>query len=621
MCGICGIVTSKENDNSHTLRKMNDELLHRGPDDSGYYETESNNYYIGLGHRRLSIIDLSTGHQPISNEDGNIQIVFNGEIYNFHELRKDLIEKGHIFSTNSDTETILHAYEEYGESCVELLRGMFAIAIWDNNSKKLFLARDRFGVKPLFYYYKNETFVFASEIKSLLKFPDLQASLREESLPEYLFYRYMPAPFTMFNDIKKFMPGTIALWSDGNLVESRYYTPYDSNIKNKKVIPEKPVEKFLSLLDESVEIRMISDVPFGAFLSGGLDSSSIVALMSKHSSLPVKTFTIAFSEDAYSEESYADLISKKFKTEHSVLTVTPDHLMDELPKLIRFRDAPVSEPADIPIYMLSKYAAQSVKMVLSGEGSDEMLGGYPKHAYESLGTFYRYIPELLRHGMIEPLIKSLPYRFYRWKTAIINLGINDQDERFVRWFGSLTKKEVSQLLGIQSINWNENQIQFSSNNLNSPLRKLLFFDQTSWLPDNLLERGDRMTMAASIEARMPFMDHKLSEYVSSLPDSYRVKGMKSKWILKEAMRDILPNSIIDRPKVGFRVPVNEWFKGPMKDFLYEHLTGTNSLTEKFYSRNKVFGLLDEHTRGRQNHEKILWCLLNLEMWCREYKVL
>jgi len=621
MCGICGIITSGQHGNSQTLKKMNDELLHRGPDDSGYYEIKSDQYYIGLGHRRLSIIDLSTGHQPMTNENGTVHIVFNGEIYNFHELRNGLIKKGHFFSTNSDTETILHAYEEYGESCVELFRGMFAFAIWDNNRKKLFLARDRFGVKPLFYFYDNDSFVFASEIKSILSFPGYKASLREESLPKYIFYRYMPAPFTMFDGIIKLMPGTIAVWSEGNFVESRYYTPEDHKVPVKGILHDNPIKSFLSLLNESVKIRMISDVPFGAFLSGGLDSSAIVALMSRHSELPVKTFTIAFSENTYSEASYADIIAEMFKTEHSVFTVTPDHLMNALPQLVRFRDAPISEPADIPIYMLSTHAAKSVKMILSGEGSDEMLGGYPKHKYEKLGSFYRYIPELFRHSMIEPFVKILPYNFYRWKTAVINLGISDPDERFVRWFGAFTKKEVNQLLGIHMMDSNKKEIQFSSDEMNTTLRRLLFFDQTSWLPDNLLERGDRMTMAASIEGRMPFMDHKLSEYVSSLPDNYRVRGMKSKWILKEAMRGILPDDIINRPKVGFRVPVNEWFKGPMRDFLYDHLTGTNSLIKKLYSIEKVLELLNEHTSGRQNHEKILWCLLNLEMWCREYKVL
>ena len=585
-----------------------------------FYEaaTKSGVSRIGLGHRRLSIIDLSTGHQPIGNEDGSVQIVFNGEIYNFEELRSDLIARGHHFATASDTETIVHAYEEFGEACVELFRGMFAFAIWDANRERLFLARDRFGKKPLFIYHQDGNFLFASEIKSLLAYPGIHPEVDPNAVWDYLAYRYVPGPATLFSGIRKLPPGSIAVWEKGELCEHRYYTPPDQQPWNGQAAPADPVGRFLELLDESVKIRMVSDVPFGAFLSGGIDSSAVVGLMARHSSMPVKTFSVGFTEGQYSELGYAAVIARQFETEHHELIVSQDHLMNELPALVRYRDAPVAEPSDIPIYLLSKEAGRSVKMVLTGEGSDEFLGGYPKHVFDQYSSSYQMLPGLLRHGLVEPLVHALPYRFRRAKTAIVNLGLEDRQDRMPRWFGAISGKERDELVAFRPASGRRSGVQFDTPANNSALRRILYFDQTSWLPDNLLERGDRMTMAASIEARMPFMDHELAAYVSSLPDNYRVRGRQTKWILREAMKRLLPPAILERPKVGFRVPVNEWFRGPMRDYLYDHLTGKDSLTVHYYRRDVLEGVLSEHVNGRQNHEKLLWTLLNLEIWHRQY---
>ncbi len=342
--------------------------------------------------------------------------------------------------------------------------------------------------------------------------------------------------------------------------------------------------------------------------------------MSRHSDYPVKTFSVGFAEGEYSELRYAKTIADQFKTEHHELTVSQDNLMDELPALVRYRDAPVAEPSDIPIYLLAVEARKTVKMVLTGEGSDEFLGGYPKHVFERYVHTYQRIPRALRSGLLEPLVGALPYRFRRAKTAIHNMGLDDWQDRMARWFGALSSAERDLLVAFRPDGSHEKGAAVSCGQGNSALRNILCFDQTSWLPDNLLERGDRMTMAASLEARMPFMDHELAAFASALPDTMRVRGRTTKWILREAMKRLLPREILERPKVGFRVPVNEWFQGPMKDYLYDHLTGPSSRTRAYYNPSALDKLLSDHTHGRQNHEKLLWSLLNLEIWHREYNI-
>lgn len=623
MCGIAGfVVQSTAVDTSLTLQAMADAIAHRGPDDDGYYEAEAkkSDHRIGLAHRRLSIIDLDAGHQPISNEDGSVQIVFNGEIYNFQSLRDELLARGHQFKTASDTETIVHAYEEYGDDCVEHLRGMFAFAIWDARRDRLFLARDRFGKKPLFLCKFKDTFLFSSEIKSILQFPRFERRIDKQAVWEYLAYRYVPGPRTLFDGVRKLQPGSCVAWEKGELTEWSYYTPPDCCTSRSVDVSGDPVGRFLELLEEAVSIRMISDVPFGAFLSGGIDSSAVVGLMSRHSDHPVKTFSVGFEETEYSELRYAKTIAEQFGTEHHELTVSQGNLMNELPGLIRFRDAPVAEPSDIPIYLLSVEARKTVKMVLTGEGSDEFLGGYPKHVFESYVRAYQCIPRILRSALFEPLVQALPYKFRRSKTAIHNMGLEDWQERMARWFGAMSSGERDLLVSFRPEYNASNDVAAICQKDNSALRKILCFDQTSWLPDNLLERGDRMTMAASLEARMPFMDHELAAYASALPDNMRVRGSRTKWILREAMKRMLPQEILGRPKVGFRVPVNEWFQGPMRDYLYDHLTGSASCTHQYYKPDALDKILSDHVNGRQNHEKLLWSLLNLEIWHHEYKI-
>jgi asparagine synthase (glutamine-hydrolysing) len=528
------------------------------------------------------------------------------------------MERGYAFRTRSDTETIVHAYEEWGPECVVRFRGMFAFAIWDANRERLLLARDRYGKKPLFLYQAQGLLLFASEIKAILAVPGVVRRVDRGALWDYFAYRYVPAPATLLAGIRKLMPGSYLVCEGGAVTQTSYFVPDDGRPLAAQASCGDVVSAFLEQLDEAVRVRMIADVPFGAFLSGGIDSSAVVAMMSRHLGRPVKTFSVGFTESAYSELAYARAIAAQFHTDHHELTVSQEHLMEHLPALVRYRDGPVAEPSDIPIYLLSREARRTVKMVLTGEGADEFLGGYPKHVLERYVGAYQRVPAAVR-DLLEPVCQSLPYGFRRAKTAVANLGLADPRERLPRWFGALSGAERRRLTRLEAPLINHKPAPwFDSLQGNSALRSILFFDQTSWLPDNLLERGDRMTMAASLEARMPFMDHQLAAFVSGLPDEWRVRGLTTKRILREAMRRVLPAAILERPKIGFRVPVNEWFRGRMRGYLTDCLTGADSRTRDYYRPEALRGYVEEHAAGRQNHEKLLWSLLTLEIWHREY---
>jgi asparagine synthase (glutamine-hydrolysing) len=621
MCGIAGWVAKPERMlSTETLESMLQAIAHRGPDGQGIcsFLSVSTGHHAFLGHRRLAIIDVEGAPQPMCDAHAGLALIFNGEIYNFRELRAELGLMGYTFKRDSDTEVLLRAYQRWGSDVVYHLRGMFAFAIWDSRNERLFLARDRFGEKPLYLYEDSCGLYFASEIKALLRIPGIRTTVDLQSVWDYLAYRYVPGPKTLFGGIRKLLPGTMAIWERGKLREQRYWSAPDRSLRAVTRARPDAVESFLSRLDASVKMQMVSDVPFGAFLSGGLDSSSIVALMSRHNT-SVKTFSVGFAEDSYSELGYAAEVAQHFGTDHHELIVNERDLMDKLPGLVSFRDAPVAEPSDIPIYMLACEAARSVKMVLTGEGSDEILGGYPKHVFERFAQGYQVLPGCVRHHLIAPLAHALPYGFRRLKTAVTNLNIEDWRERYVRWFGALNRSERDNLsvLGLNGSTVGDGP-PFDADPKSSALRRILYFDQTSWLPDNLLERGDRMSMAASIESRVPFLDHELAEYASSLPDHYRVRGKCSKWILREAGKQLLPARILSRPKVGFRVPVNRWFRGEMREYLMDHLQGGSSMTRAYFDPKALDQVLAEHIDGRQNHEKLLWALLNLEIWHRQY---
>jgi asparagine synthase (glutamine-hydrolysing) len=450
MCGIAGWVAEQgHRPEPGTIARMLQAIAHRGPDDHGVWSAESApggdaSLQVVLGHQRLAIIDPQGARQPMSDPQSGLALTFNGEIYNFRSLRDQLRTLGHRFSRDSDTEVLLRACEQWGEQVVHRLRGMFAFAVWDARRQKLYLARDRFGEKPLFLHQARGALYFASEIKALLRVPGADFEVDRGAVCDYLAYRYVPGPKTLFSGVRKLPPGSYAVWERGSLSVHRYWHAPDRAPRSGSEANGDAVAAFLARLEEAVELQMVSDVPFGAFLSGGLDSSTVVALMSRHST-QVNTFSVGFGDQRYSELEYAAEVARHFGTFHRELVVSHRDIIAQLPALVGYRDAPVSEPSDIPIYMLSREAARSVKMVLTGEGSDELLGGYPKHVAERLAGSYRLLPPPLRHRLIEPLARALPYSYRRAKTAVANLNIENREERYIRWFGALNFSERGRL--------------------------------------------------------------------------------------------------------------------------------------------------------------------------------
>jgi asparagine synthase (glutamine-hydrolysing) len=623
MCGIAGFLSSAlpPGDEARAIvTAMTDVIEHRGPDANRPYVAPLASGGAGaMGHPPLTINDREGGVQPMPWLGWRLMITFIGEIYNFRELRAELEADGARFGSSSDTEVILAAYAKHGAACVEKLRGMFAFALWDADKQRLLLARDRFGKKPLYYAETADAFVFGSEAKCLLEYPGVSPGVDHAAVWDYFAFRYVPGPRTLFEGIEKVPPGSVLIREQGRSRIERYYTPPDALPRHGPPLEgREAVARTAAALDDAVKARLVSDVPFGAFLSGGIDSSVIVALMSRHLGEPVKTFSVSFEEEQYSEARYSELVARRFGTSHHELVVRSRELIDHLPSLVRLRDAPVAEPSDIPIYLLSRDARRHVKMVLTGEGSDEVFGGYPKHVYERFSGCFRVVPKALRQGLLLPLIDRLPYGFRRIKTAASALTIADWNERMQRWFGALDDSGRRSLLREEGASLEKSILSPLPDPSNSPLKRILAFDQLSWLPDNLLERGDRMTMGASLEARMPFLDHELADVAASLPDHLRIAGFKTKAVLRDIARELLPEVIVTRPKVGFRVPVNVWFQTDLKPYIEDMLLSASAKTRDYYRRPALERVVDEHVRGRQNHEKLIWTMLNLELWHREY---
>jgi len=622
MCGIAGWALSfKNRQEVATLARITNLMAHRGPDGAGYSlsETADGRFQIGLGHRRLSIIDIGGGHQPMSSDDGRFTIVFNGEIYNYIELRQDLLALGHHFRTASDTEVLIEAYRAWNLDAISRFRGMFAFALWDAKTQQLVLARDAFGKKPLFLAAQPRGLVFASEIEPLTQFPGVDRGFDLEALGQYLFNRYVPGPATFFRAVSKLQPGHYAVWKAGDLSITRYFTPPCATTVPDIRSFEEALDMFDTTFDEAVRIRMRSDAPFGAYLSGGIDSSAVVAAMVRHSHGPVRTFSVGFREEGYSELDHARIVAQHFNTDHRELIVGPDAFMDHWQTAVQRRGAPVSEASDIPIFMLSKVASGSVKMVLTGEGSDEIMGGYPKHRAERWVKFYqRLMPSVLHEQLIGPLARALPYRMRRVKVLALAAGERNHINRMRLWFGGVSVEERKAIMGRHASLIPPDLYPFSSQ-LSSSLRQTLFFDQTSWLPDNLLERGDRMMMAGSIEGRMPFMDVVLASVVARFPDRFLIGGKGGKTLLRASMKTLLPPGILQRKKVGFRVPFGRWVRGPYRDFARDMLDSDASYLAQICNRAKLGSLLSEHVEGRHNHERVLWSLINLEIFFRVFK--
>ncbi|MGH6876327.1 MAG: asparagine synthase (glutamine-hydrolyzing) [Rhizomicrobium sp.] len=620
MCGIFGwALPGAKAQDRETLARLADLLAHRGPDGAGIWlgPTADGAHQIGFGHRRLSITDIAGGAQPMWSREGSIGLILNGEIYNYIELRKELHARGYIFSTQSDTEVLIAAYRAWGMDALPRLRGMFAFALWDAQAQQLLLARDPFGKKPLFLAEGGHGFLFASEIEPLLAFPGVSRALEPEALRQYLLNRYVPAPLTFFRAVKKLLPGCAAIWKGGHYSTLRWFKPPLAEREPDLASFEEATGQFDRVFDEAVRLRMRSDVPYGAFLSGGIDSSALVAAMAQHSAAPVRTFSVGFREEAWSELRHARAVAARFGTEHRELVIEPDAFFAHWPHAVRRRGAPVSEASDIPILMLSELASESVKMVLTGEGADEILGGYPKHRAEGwIALYQRLMPRLLHDIFVHRAASAVnPPRMRIFANA---LAERDPVARMRAWFGGIADSERAALLGTSAAIAPPDNFPFSIDT-RSGLRRTLFFDQTSWLPDNLLERGDRMMMAASIEGRMPFMDVELARLVARMPDRFLTGRRGGKRVLRAALRNRLPPEILSRRKVGFCVPFHAWFRGRYRSELRDLLASGASSVAQLCDESVLRHLLDEHLEGRRNNARILWTLANLELFLRAFR--
>ncbi len=634
MCGICGkIGIDGVPVEEALLRTMASVLIHRGPDDEGYYiKRFSSGLSIGLGHRRLSIIDLTEqARQPMSNEDGTVWIVYNGEIYNFPELRQMLLSKGHTFRSRSDTETIIHLYEEYGVDCLKYLRGMFAFAIWDEKERLLLLARDRVGKKPLFYYHDDGCFIFGSEIKAILQDPTVERRPDLIAIHHYLTYQSVPSPWSAFEGIKKLPPAHYLIYRDGEITIKKYwsisYLPKfpSSTEKEKRTLKEQLRER----LKEAVRIRLISDVPLGAFLSGGIDSSVVVALMSEVTKEPVRTFSVGFYEEDYDELRYARSVAERFKTEHTEFKVKPDAL-EVLPKIVWHYNEPFADPSAIPTYYVSKLAREHVTVVLNGDGGDENFAGYDRYRAGLFALKFDFLPQGIRRILFGALSKLLPATSNPnglfWKAKRFSQVLSMSPElRNAHWlchfnnymknslytdsFKHLTKGHDSFEIILE---------KYRQAEASEFLDKLLATDVALYLPDTLLVKVDIASMAHSLEARSPLLDHELMEFVARLPVQMKLKGSTTKAVLKELFKDTLPKEVIERSKMGFGVPLEHWFRGQLREMVYDLLLDRRSIERGYFRKEFIQQMLDEHVSGRWNWQYQIYNLLMLELWHREF---
>jgi asparagine synthase (glutamine-hydrolysing) len=619
MCGICGVYNAQSGEpvSEQLIEHMTHLISHRGPDDSGVYLDGP----VGLGFARLSIIDLDSGHQPMSNETEDIWIVFNGEIWNYQVLRKELIEKGHQFRSNCDTETIVHAYEEYGVDCIARLHGMFGFAIWDGSRRRLLLARDRAGKKPLYYTRVNSNLIFASEIKSLLCYPGVKRQVDLQALGDFLSVRYVPGPATLFANIYKVQPGHWLLYENDTIQEKCYWDFTFGETEHRPV--EEYIQGIRQHVHRAVEERMMADVPVGALLSGGVDSSIITGTMSQLTSQPVKTFAVGFDVPGYSELPYARVVAHHFGTEHHELLVKCSDLSAYWPLLTWHRDEPVSEPSDLGVYLISRLARKHVKVVLSGEGGDELFAGYPKYIVDWLARYYHLLPAPIRNQVIMPFLEHLPYGMRKLKLAATALS-QPAPQRWINWFGIFNgplKEGVLSSSAKAGIDLDSSRIfrgWLEKNPQRDDLSSMLYLDTKIWLPDNLLMKGDKMTMAASLEARIPLLDYKLIEYAASIPSNIKIKPFKAKYLFKRAFTDFLPETILTRKKMGFNVPTGIWFREGQRNLLMRLLLSERARGRDYLNNAFVARLVRDHLEGRTNYQAQLFILASLELWFRVF---
>lgn len=605
---------------------MRDVITHRGPDEEGLF-IDGN---VGLGHRRLSIVDVASGHQPMTNEDGSLHITYNGEIYNHADYRESLEAKGHVYQTHCDTETILHLYEEHGSSCVDYLRGMFAFAIWDQRKRELFIARDRLGVKPLYYVHRDDgSLFFGSEIKALLEAGAVRPEINYAVLSDYLANHAPSGEETLFRGVKRLLPGHVLTWRDGEVTIRRYwdvdFSKDDSEIRDDKTY----IKQWSDLFRESVRLRLMADVPLGMFLSGGIDSSAIAAMMSTMVSEPIKTFSVAFAEREANELEYARLVADAYKTNHHEIVVSPEQFFEALPRLVWHEDEPLAHPSSVALYFVSHLASQHVKVVLTGEGSDEMLAGYGRYRRTlwnlSLGRRYNKLtPSFARDALRSQIENTLPAGRLRQKLMRTFLVLSPELESI--YFDNFavfpspmqqhmfTRETRERMHGIDP--YVELRRVLARAKDMSLLDGLLYADIKTYLHE-LLMKQDQMSMATSIESRVPFLDQKLVEFTARMPDTMKLRGATTKYVLRESMKGVLPEKILTRSKMGFPVPIGRWFRGPFKSVIDEYVLSERALARGIFAPDFVRQIVSRHEAG-EDHSERLWSLLNFEIWQRQF---
>jgi len=629
MCGIVGIYNygSGLPVTREALKAMNDLIVHRGPDDEGYFTHEN----VGLAMRRLSIIDISTGHQPISNEDDTLHIVFNGEIYNFQELRLGLLARGHKFKTKSDTEVILHLYEEKGEDFPKELRGMFAVAVWDKRKKRLTLARDRMGKKPLYYAVTPSFIAFASELRALLAVPGLPRDIDLKAVDSYLTLQYIPSPMSVFKAARKLEPASTLVFEDGKFETKKYWNLPLGERKLDGTPVEELKERLRAELAEAVKIRLISEVPLGAFLSGGIDSSVIVALMAKASAEPVKTFSIGFKEAEFSELGYAKQVAEMYGTKHTEFLVEAN-MASVLEKLAWHYSEPYADSSALPSYFVSRETRKEVTVALNGDGGDENFGGYIRYQAMKVAGYFTAMPDWAKKaalGAMEPFPeKTAPFNtVWRLRKFLQAVSQRDLAMTYLSTVSYFKTDEKERLLSPafvnalgRDINYPERYISKLFNEGQGSLtEKIMYTDLRSYLPECLMTKMDIASMANSLETRSPILDHKVVEFAHLLPDNMKLRGFTgTKWILKEAFKDMLPRRIYKRGKMGFGIPLGPWFRGELKDYWAGACLSQKALDRNYFKREELYRLWDEHQRGARDHGYRLWALLMLELWHRQF---
>ena len=618
MCGICGVAGGDPADGRDLVHRMCSALVHRGPDDEGIEQiagrAQGASEFVTLGMRRLSIIDLQGGHQPMHNEDSTVWVVQNGEIYNHLELRKVLVAAGHTFNTESDTEVLVHGYEEWGEEMVERLNGMFAFALLDRRRGTVLLARDRMGIKPLHYAIDGGRLVFASELKALLSDPALRKGVDPLALDDYLAYEFVPSPNSIVRGISKLQPGHTLTWSVAESTHRlrRYWSPrLNLDGADSRSVDEE-CDRLRSVLRESVRKELISDVPLGVFLSGGIDSSAVAAMMAQLGG-EVKSFSVGFADRSFDESAHARLVARRLGTDHHELTLEPDMLLDLVPKLPDLLDEPLGDASIIPTFLLSEFTRRHVKVALGGDGGDELFAGYPTLQAHRLAAYYLKAPRLLREGLIEPVVRRLP-------VSRGNLSFDFRAKRFVsgaayptaerhqRWMGSFDREERTALLATDV------RREGSEDSSGDELNQVLLLDMRLYLENDILVKLDRASMMASLEGRVPLLNNDFVEYATHLPLNLKLRGLRSKFLFKRALRGVLPDSILNRPKKGFGIPVAHWFRGPLREQMLSVLSPDRIAREGFFDPRAVKRLIDDHLDGRRDNRKQLWTLFAFELW-------